>query len=45
MSNIELGVKQPTPEVLRRIADELGVVLDAVSYSVVDCEHSREAAA
>lgn len=35
MSNIELGRKQPTPELLRRIADALGQPLDAISYVLV----------
>lgn len=45
MSNIELGAKQPTAEVLRKIADELGVPLDAVSYVVPECANCSEAAA
>jgi transcriptional regulator with XRE-family HTH domain len=44
MSNIELGAKQPTAEVLRKIADELGVPLDAVSYVIPDCGHGEAAA-
>lgn len=44
MSNIELGAKQPTSEVLRRIADELGVSLDAVSYVLPNCDHEEHAA-
>lgn len=44
MSNIEIGRKQPTPEVLRRIAEQLGVPLDAVSYVVPDCSHPEVAA-
>lgn len=39
MSHVELGTKQPTIEVMRRIADQLGVPLDAVSYVISDCEH------
>ena len=38
MSNIELGVKQPTVEVMGRIADQLGVPLDAISYVVVESD-------
>jgi transcriptional regulator with XRE-family HTH domain len=34
MSQIESGSRQPAPDVLRRIADELGVTLDAISYPV-----------
>jgi transcriptional regulator with XRE-family HTH domain len=33
MSQIEKG-KQPGPDTIRRIADELGVPLDAISYPV-----------
>lgn len=32
LSQIEHGVRQPSPPVLRLIADELGVTLEAVSY-------------
>lgn len=45
MSNVELGAKQPSPEKMRRIATELGVSLDAVSYVTFDCEHAHEVAA
>jgi len=38
MSQIESGARQPAPDVLRRIADELGVKLDAISYPVPDPE-------
>lgn len=34
LTNIEAGRKQPAPDVARRIADELGVPLDAVTYPV-----------
>lgn len=44
MSNIELGAKQPTPEVLRKIATELGVPLDAISYVIPDCPNCEVAA-
>lgn len=37
--NIEKGVKQPSPQVARQIADELGVPLDAITYAVPDCSH------
>lgn len=38
LTNIEKGVKQPSPEVARRIADGLGVPLDAITYPVqIDC--------
>ena len=35
MSQIEKG-KQPGPDTIKRIADELGVPLDAISYPVPD---------
>lgn len=41
MSNIELGAKQPTPEVLRKIATELAVSIDAISYVTFECEHAH----
>lgn len=34
MSNVELGHKQPTVEFMSRVAQELGVPLDAISYTV-----------
>lgn len=34
LSNIEKGAKQPSPAVARRIADVLGVPLDAITYAV-----------
>lgn len=34
LSNIEKGAKQPSPAVARRMADELGVPLDAITYPV-----------
>ncbi len=36
LSNIEAGRKQPDPAVVRRIADRLGVTIDAVTYPVPD---------
>lgn len=44
MSHVELGTKQPTVEVMRRIADQLGVSLDAVSYVMPSCGHEEAAA-
>ena len=38
MSQIEHGIRQPAPDVLRRIADELGVKLEAISYPVPEPE-------
>lgn len=32
LTNIEAGRKQPAPDVTRRIADRLGVELDAITY-------------
>lgn len=34
LSNIEAGRKQPDPAVTRRIADRLGVSVDAITYPV-----------
>lgn len=34
LTNIEKGRKQPSPEVSRRLADRLGVPLDAITYPV-----------
>lgn len=48
LTNIEKGIKQPSPSVAKRIADELGVPLDAITYVVPDCGHAtgpRKAAA
>lgn len=36
LTNIEKGVKQPSPAVAVRIATELGVPLDAITYPVRD---------
>lgn len=44
MSRVELGEKQPSPQVLRNIATQLGVPLDAVSYVIPACEHEENAA-
>ncbi len=44
MSNVELGHKVPTVEFLARVARELGVSLDAVSYVIPDCGHEEAAA-
>lgn len=32
LTHIEKGAKQPAPDVAKRIADRLGVPLDAVTY-------------
>lgn len=37
LSHVELGTKQPSPQVLRNIATQLGVPLDAISYVVPAC--------
>jgi len=34
LSHVEAGAKQPSAAVARKIADELGVPLDAVTYPV-----------
>lgn len=34
LTNIEKGVKQPSPEVTRRIAERLGVSVDTITYVV-----------
>lgn len=34
LTNIESGRKQPSPAATKRIADQLGVPLDAISYAV-----------
>jgi transcriptional regulator with XRE-family HTH domain len=44
MSNVELGHKQPTIEFLARVARELGVPIDAISYIVPVCEHEAVSA-
>ncbi len=38
LSNIEAGRKQPDPAVARRIADRLGVPLDAITYPVASVQ-------
>jgi transcriptional regulator with XRE-family HTH domain len=35
--NLEKGVKQPSPAIARKIADELGVPLDAITYPAPVC--------
>lgn len=44
MSNVELGHKVPTVEFLARVARELGVTLDAISYVIPSCEHEEAVA-
>lgn len=36
LSNLEKGAKQPSPILLRRLADELGEGIEAISYVVAD---------
>lgn len=36
LTNIESGRKQPSPAASKRIADQLGVPLDAITYVVGD---------
>ena len=35
LTNIEKGRKQPSPEVVRRLSERLGVPVDAITYPVV----------
>ena len=44
MSNVELGHKQPTTEFLARVARELSVPIDAISYVIPNSDHEEEAA-
>lgn len=41
LTNIEKGIRQPSPPVLRAIADRLGVTLDAITN--VGCDHGSAA--
>jgi transcriptional regulator with XRE-family HTH domain len=34
LTNIEKGLKQPSPAVAKRIADQLGEHLDAITYPI-----------
>lgn len=34
LTNIEKGAKQPSPAVIRKIADRLGVSVDQITYTV-----------
>jgi transcriptional regulator with XRE-family HTH domain len=36
LSNIEADRKQPAPDVVKRMADRLGVQVDAITYPVAD---------
>ena len=40
LSNIERGVKQPSPATVRRLADAMGVTVDAITYAVDDRQAS-----
>lgn len=42
LTNIEKGRKQPAPDLLRAMADQLGVSLDAITFVVQD--HDKPAA-
>lgn len=44
MSNVELGHKIPTVEFMSKVARELGVPLDAISYVVPMCDHAEAVA-
>lgn len=35
LSRIESGVRQPSPPVMRKLADGLGVSIEAISYPVI----------
>lgn len=45
LSNIESGRKQPSPEVQRKIATELGVPLDAITHVVQTPDREPEGVA
>jgi transcriptional regulator with XRE-family HTH domain len=45
LSNVELGHKHPTTEFLTRLARELGVSIEAISYVVPECATCAEEAA
>ena len=45
LSYVELGKKTPSLTVLRAIADQLGVPIDAISHVIPGCERCEEAAA
>lgn len=38
LTNIEKGHKQPSSAVAKAMAQRLGVELDAISYTIPDCE-------
>lgn len=41
MTNIEIAGRNPAPDVLRKIAEQLGVPLDAISYVCEDCARNN----
>lgn len=45
LTNIEVGRKQPSSDVAHRIAGELGVPLDAITYPLPECRTCTRAAA
>lgn len=45
LSYVELNKKPPSLTVLRAIADQLGVPIEAISYVIPGCETCEEAAA
>lgn len=38
LCQIEKGERQPAPDVVRRLADELGVTLESITYPVAETE-------
>ncbi|MGY1773548.1 helix-turn-helix domain-containing protein [Blastococcus sp. SYSU D00813] len=40
LSNIEAGRKQPAPDVMRALADRLGVPLDAITYVIPEARET-----
>lgn len=44
LSHVELNKKDPSPVVLRAIATQLGVPLDAISYVIPECERCESEA-
>jgi transcriptional regulator with XRE-family HTH domain len=42
LSHVELGTKTPTVHAMRRIANALGVSLDAISYVIPEYDDDNE---
>ena len=45
LSNVEAGRKQPSAAVAKRIADQLGVPLAAITYPVLTVDNTKAGAA